>query len=258
MTIALDRPATHDRPTTHADRRPLTRPLDRTGGTTPRRRPTADAVTITVTVTLPAGTGDIETAVVADELRTSAQRLVGARDGRTTVAVNSPNTFAAAGRSTSRTLPPRSQGAAAVTPLRPRRTGVVSPNSPARRDAEAARRRALQATAVSPASPAIAPTDSLVIDLFGRRVRIDGHDVDFTYKEFELLAQLAGNARRTISRAELMETVWAESPEDTGERTVDVHVRRVRTKLGRYRRLISTVRGAGYRLDPGSDVAILG
>ena len=88
-------------------------------------------------------------------------------------------------------------------------------------------------------------------------MRIDGQDVDFTYKEFELLSQLAGDARRTISRTELMETVWAESPEETGERTVDVHVRRVRTKLGRYRRLISTVRGAGYRLDPGSDVAIL-
>jgi DNA-binding response OmpR family regulator len=82
--------------------------------------------------------------------------------------------------------------------------------------------------------------------------------VDFTHKEFELLAQLARDSRRTISRTELMETVWAEAPEQTGERTVDVHVRRVRSKLGRYRRLISTVRGAGYRLDPGSDVAILG
>ncbi|ASK66046.1 transcriptional regulator [Brachybacterium avium] len=252
MTITLDRP------TTHTDRRPASRPLYRVGGTAPRPRPATDAVTITVTVTLPAGTGDVETAVVADELRTGAQRLVGARNGRTTVAVNSPNSFAAAGRTTSRTLPPRGQGTPAVTPLRPRRTGVVSPNSPARRDAEAARRRALQATAVSVSSPSVAPEDSLVIDLFGRRVRIDGQDVDFTFKEFELLSQLAGNARRTISRLELMETVWAEAPEDTGERTVDVHVRRVRTKLGRYRRLISTVRGAGYRLDPGSDVAILG
>ncbi|MGO1200069.1 MAG: winged helix-turn-helix domain-containing protein [Brachybacterium sp.] len=251
-------PITLDRPTTHTDRRSASRPLYRAGNSAPRQRPATDAVTITVTVTLPAGTGDVETALVADELRTGAQRLVGARNGRTTVAVNSPNSFAAAGRTTSRTLPPRGQGAAAVTPLRPRRTGVVSPNSPARRDAEAARRRALQATAVSPSSPSAAPEDSLVIDLFGRRVRIDGQDVDFTYKEFELLSQLAGDARRTISRTELMETVWAESPEETGERTVDVHVRRVRTKLGRYRRLISTVRGAGYRLDPGSDVAILG
>ena len=251
MTIALDR---H----TQTSARPSVRSLHRVGGTAPRPRPTEDAVTITVSVTLPAGTGDVETALIADELRTRAQRLVAARDGRTTVAVNSPNAFAATGRSTSRTLPPRSQGAAAVSPLRPRRAGVVSPNSPARRDAEAARRRALQATAVSPSSPSAAPSDSLVIDLFGRRVRIDGQDVDFTYKAFELLAQLARNSRSTLSRTDLMETVWAEAPEDTGERTVDVHVRRVRTKLGRYRRLISTVRGAGYRLDPGSDVAILG
>ncbi|ATG50269.1 transcriptional regulator [Brachybacterium vulturis] len=251
MTITLDRP-------THTDRRPAARPLYRAGGAAPRPRPATDAVTITVTVTLPAGTGDVETALIADELRTGAQRLVGARDGRTAVAVNSPNSFATAGRAASRTLPPRGQDVAAVTPPRSRRTGVVSPNSPARRDAEAARRRALQATAVSPSSPSAAPEDSLVIDLFGRRVRIDGKDVDFTFKEFELLSQLAGHARRTVSRTELMETVWAEAPEDTGERTVDVHVRRVRTKLGRYRRLISTVRGAGYRLDPGSDVAILG
>lgn len=253
MTIALDRPTT----TTSFDARPATRSLYRVGGTAPRPRPAEDAVTITVSVTLPAGTGDVEAAVIADELRTRAQRLVAARDGRTTVSVSSPQTFATAGRSTSRPLPPRAQGAAPVSPLRPRRAGVVSPNSPARRDAEAARRRQLQATAVSPSSPSVAPEDSLVIDLFGRRVRIDGQDVDFTYKEFELLAQLARDARRTISRTELMETVWADSPEDTGERTVDVHVRRVRTKLGRYRRLISTVRGAGYRLDPGSDVAIL-
>jgi len=251
MTIALDR-----HPATLATNNPRLRRV----GAAPARpaQPADDSVTITVTVTLPAGTGDVEAALVADELRTRAQRLVGSRDGRTTVAVNSPQSFATASRSAARTLPPRDRGFAAVSPLRPRRTGVVSPNSPARRDAEAARRRALQATAVSPSSPSLAPSDSLVIDLFGRRVRIDGQDVDFTYKEFELLAQLARDARRTISRTELMETVWADSPEGTGERTVDVHVRRVRTKLGRYRRLISTVRGAGYRLDPGSDVAILG
>lgn len=253
MTIALARP------TPRTDfRSSAPRPLHRAGGTAPRQRAAEDAVTITVSVTLPAGTGDVEAALIADELRTRAQRLVGARDGRTTVAVNSPRAFAATGRAVAGTLPPRSQGAAAVSPLRPRRTGVVSPNAPARRDAEVARRRALQARAVSPASPSVAPEDSLVIDLFGRRVRIDGQDVDFTFKEFELLGQLARNARRTISRTELMETVWAEAPEETGERTVDVHVRRVRCKLGRYRRLISTVRGAGYRLDPGSDVAILG
>ena len=83
-------------------------------------------------------------------------------------------------------------------------------------------------------------------------------ETDTAAEASQLLAKLARDSRRTISRTELMESVWADAPEDTGERTVDVHVRRVRTKLGRYRRLISTVRGAGYRLDPGSDVAVLG
>ena len=129
MTITLDRhPATLS---TAAPR------LRRIG--TARPQPADDSVTITVTVSLPAGTGDVEAALVADELRTRAQRLVGSRDGRTTVSVNSPQSFATAGRSTARALPPRDRGIAAVSPLRPRRTGIVSPNSPARRDAEAAR-----------------------------------------------------------------------------------------------------------------------
>ncbi|MDN5688649.1 MAG: winged helix-turn-helix domain-containing protein [Brachybacterium sp.] len=252
MTIALDRP-------TSAQHTAPTRSLHRAGGTAPRPQAAEEGVTITVSVTLPSGTGDVEAALIADDLRTHAQRLTATRDGRTTVGVSHPSAFAAARstRATARTLPPRGQGSAAVSPLRPRGAGVVSPNSPARKDAETARRRALRATAVSPSSPAVATEDSLVIDLFGRRVRIDGQDVDLTYKEFELLAELARNARRTISRDQLMSSVWAEAPEDTGERTVDVHVRRVRTKLARYRRLISTVRGAGYRLDPGSDVAII-
>jgi DNA-binding winged helix-turn-helix (wHTH) protein len=247
MTVTLDRPTTsaaprEDHPTSRTAGRAAARPA---------------AVTITVSVTLPEGTGDVESALLADELRTHAQRLTAARGGRTAVSVSTPQPFRTAS-GTAGSLPPRHRGSAAVSPLRPRRAGVVSPNSPARRDAEAARRRALLATAVSPISPASAPhSASLVIDLHGRRVRIDGQDVDFTYKEFELLAHLAGQSRTIVSREQLMESVWAEAPEGTGERTVDVHIRRVRIKLGRYRKLISTVRGAGYRLDPGSDVAIL-
>lgn len=241
----------------------LTRPQSAARAAQIAPRPSApaeDGVTITLTVSLPPGTGDVEAALIADDLRTHAQRQATARNGRTTVAVSSPQTFRTAG-SGLRALPPRRTESAAVSPLRPRRTGVVSPNSPARRDIEAARRRALAATAVSPASPSsagISTESALVVDLYGRRVRIDGADVDLTYKEFELLAHLARNARRTVTREELMESVWSESPADTGERTVDVHIRRVRSKLARYRKLISTVRGAGYRLDPGSDVSILG
>jgi hypothetical protein len=230
--------------------------------------PESDQVTLTLTVTLPAGTPDVEAAQIADALRANARRLTAGRRASASVGVRSPRPFSPAGEAaesgttstapTLRALPPRTQDGEAAQPERTRRSGVVSPNSPARRDAEAARQRLLRATAVSPNVAPAASTDcSLVIDLFGRRVRIDGEDVDLTYKEFELLAHLARGARRIIGRDELMESVWADASAETGERTVDVHVRRVRAKLGRYRRLISTVRGAGYRLDTGSDVAIL-
>lgn len=247
MTIALDRPTAPIRSVDSA--RSLKNAPGQQG---PGAAASSDAVTVTVTVTLPAGTGDVEAALIADDLRTHAQRQTFARQGRTTVSVSSPSTFTTApGRG------PQTRRTGSVSPLRPRRGGVVSPTSPARRDAEIARRRALAATAVSPSSPSAPIEGSLVLDLFGRRVRIDGQDIDLTYKEFELLSHLAKNARRTVSREELMENVWADAPEETGERTVDVHVRRVRTKLGRYRKLISTVRGSGYRLDPGSDVTVL-
>jgi hypothetical protein len=221
--------------------------------------PTADAdeVTLTLTVSLPSATSDVEAAQLADALRAQALRLSADRGGQAAVAVRSPRSFSPSGPAL-RALPPHTQETGAARPDRKRPVGVVSPTSPARRDAEAARRRLRQATAVSPSSPSVATDTSLVIDLFGRRVRIDGEDVELTYKEFELLAHLAHNARRIVSRDELMESVWADAGEETGERTVDVHVRRVRAKLGRFRRLISTVRGSGYRLDTGSDVAILG
>ncbi|MDO5662760.1 MAG: winged helix-turn-helix domain-containing protein, partial [Brachybacterium sp.] len=211
------------------------------------------------TVALPPGTSDVDAAQLADALRGSADRLTSGRRARTRVELDAPLPFTRtrSSRGDLRALPPRRETPAA-SPLRPRPGAVVSPTSPARQDAEAARLRALRATAVSPQTPTGAQDSALVVDLYGRRVRIDGEDVDLTYKEFELLAHLARNPRRIIDRGELMGTVWADAGPETGERTVDVHVRRVRTKLGRYRRLISTIRGAGYRLDLGSDVAVLG
>ncbi|MCL6423191.1 winged helix-turn-helix domain-containing protein [Brachybacterium sp. JHP9] len=219
----------------------------------------ADAVTLTLTLTLPASTSDVEAARIADSLRSGARRLTAGREAAATVTVHSPRSFTASGSprgAALRALPPR-RAASPAAPQSSRRAGIVSPSSPARRDAETARRLLLQARAVSPSAAPTAADSALVIDLFGRRVRIDGADVDLTHKEYELLAHLARNSRRIVSREELMESVWAGAPAETGERTVDVHVRRLRAKLGRYRRLISTVRGAGYRLDTGSDVAIL-
>ena len=244
--------------------------------------PHAPASRITVAIELPAGTNPSEAERIADSLRSHVQLLVAPRGGRahvehTPIATRtapSSGSFTRApgqGPGAGQALPPR-QGLQPV-PLRARRAGVVSPNAPARRDAQAARLRLLHATAVSPASPALALSPSpavpnvapasrlhqaqFVIDLYGRRARIDGEDVNLTYKEFELLAFLARHAREVVTRDQLMDHVWCDASGETGERTVDVHVRRVRNKLGRYRKAISTVRGSGYRLDVGSDIAII-
>lgn len=266
MTIALDRPTRTVRPAA-ASLRPAPQHPSFTAPSSRAPRPDAatQTVNVTLTIALPAGTADVEAARLADTLRSQALRLTAGRRARATVEVSSPHPFTSTTAGTPnagsgaalRALPSASLPSAPARPTRDRRPGVVSPNSPARRDIENARRRTRQATAVSPAEPAQLGNASLVIDLYGRRVRIDGTDVDLTYKEFELLAHLARHSRRIVGREELLTSVWADADAETGERTVDVHIRRVRAKLGRYRRLISTVRGSGYRLDPGSDVAVL-
>ena len=63
---------------------------------------------------------------------------------------------------------------------------------------------------------------------------------------------------RTIERHEIIGTLWAEGDEEEvpNERTIDVHVRRLRSKLGAYEDIVRTVRGAGYRFDRHADVSI--
>jgi DNA-binding response OmpR family regulator len=84
------------------------------------------------------------------------------------------------------------------------------------------------------------------------QVTIGGHALDLTFKEFELLRFLAEHPGRVFSRAKLLQEVWGYDFYG-GTRTVDVHVRRLRSKLGpEHEQLIDTVRGVGYRAsDPG-------
>jgi DNA-binding response OmpR family regulator len=97
-------------------------------------------------------------------------------------------------------------------------------------------------------TPAAAPAPALVIDVPGREVLLHGEAVALTRLEFELLAFLARYPGMVHTRAELLQFVW-DTP-DTGipGRTVDVHVRRLRAKLGEFDALVATVRGVGYRL----------
>jgi len=87
----------------------------------------------------------------------------------------------------------------------------------------------------------------LVIDEGTYTARLRGRPLDLTYKEFELLKYLAQHAGRVFTRAQLLHEVWGYDFFG-GTRTVDVHVRRLRAKLGpEYEALIGTVRNVGYK-----------
>jgi DNA-binding response OmpR family regulator len=88
----------------------------------------------------------------------------------------------------------------------------------------------------------------LAVDLGGRVVRVSGEPVDLTRAEFDILAALARRPGAAVSRAALVVTVL-DPEKEGGERTLDVHVSRLRKKLGQSGRLIGTVWGVGYRLE---------
>ncbi|WP_427015336.1 winged helix-turn-helix transcriptional regulator [Pseudarthrobacter sp. P1] len=88
----------------------------------------------------------------------------------------------------------------------------------------------------------------VVIDEGSYTARVNGEILNLTYKEFELLKYLAQHPGRVFTRAQLLNEVWGYDYYG-GTRTVDVHVRRLRAKLGSdHEHLISTVRNVGYRL----------
>jgi DNA-binding response OmpR family regulator len=87
----------------------------------------------------------------------------------------------------------------------------------------------------------------IVLDLDMHTARVEGEALDLTRREFELLAYFLQNPRRVLSREKILQQVWG--LEYLGEsRTIDAHVRRVRSKLGAAAALIETVVGVGYRL----------
>ena len=106
------------------------------------------------------------------------------------------------------------------------------------------RLRLLERDAVSD-QPQTVQSAGVVIDEANFTARLFGRPLDLTYKEFELLHFLAANPDRVFTRDQLLGEVWG-TDYFGGTRTVDVHVRRLRAKLGDHEGLISTVRGVGY------------
>jgi two-component system phosphate regulon response regulator PhoB len=93
----------------------------------------------------------------------------------------------------------------------------------------------------------------LRMDVEAHRATIEGREVQLTPTEFRLLETLVERRGRTQSRRRLLESVWEMDPEVTDRietRTVDMHVRRLRAKLGDAGELVETVRGFGYRFRP--------
>lgn len=99
-------------------------------------------------------------------------------------------------------------------------------------------------------------TSGVVIDEASYSAKIHGRPLDLTYKEFELLRFLAQHPGRVFTREQLLSEVWGYDYFG-GTRTVDVHIRRLRAKLGDLEALIGTVRNVGYRFTPTEEDAPL-
>ena len=108
----------------------------------------------------------------------------------------------------------------------------------------------LRRVASAPPAPAdgdVLTVGTLRIDRAAMTVDVEGRCVELTPTEFKLLLTLAERRGRVQARGHLLETVWEAAP-DIQTRTVDMHVQRLRSKLGDAGEMIETVRGFGYRL----------
>jgi len=97
----------------------------------------------------------------------------------------------------------------------------------------------------------------IVIDVARHRVFVDGANAELTYKEFSLLNYLIQNDGETITRRELIDAIWFDDIDEApNDRTIDVHIRRLRAKIAGYEDIVRTVRGGGYRFDRHPDVLV--
>lgn len=158
-------------------------------------------------------------------------------------------------RAYAQTLVPQAQSYAAVaiapadavgTPLDVVRSTFGDPTVATRQRQEAARLPVAQDKRPS----------GVLIDLARREVHLDGDTLNLTFKEFELLNYLVENGTRTVGRDELLEGLWSNADEVPNERTIDVHIRRLRSKLGRLANTVRTVRGEGYRFYEHPEVVV--
>jgi Transcriptional regulatory protein, C terminal len=149
-----------------------------------------------------------------------------------------------------------------TTPQTPTPTTAQAPLTEAQTAAQTAPPATAQTTAQTAAPTAVptpaqtglrgaAGTDTaaagLAVDRHAYRASVDGRVLGLSFREFELLAFLTEHPGRVFSRRQLVSSVWDGAA--VGARTVDVHVRRLRMKLGSAANRITTVRNVGYRFE---------
>jgi DNA-binding response OmpR family regulator len=118
-----------------------------------------------------------------------------------------------------------------------------------------ARLRQLDWSSATFGSEEVIKLDDLVVDIAGYEARLRGRKLQLTHQEFELLRFFAQNRGKVFTREQLLQKVWGYQYYG-GSRTVDIHVRRLRAKLGgQAGGLIETVRNVGYKMRTASGLA---
>jgi DNA-binding response OmpR family regulator len=135
---------------------------------------------------------------------------------------------------------------------------ALAPESAGGRDVDVVRLALQEPGAVAKVRSKDDKSGGVVVDISRKRVLIDDEAAPLTFKEFELLQYLVLHKGQTVSRADLITALWRADEDDIpNDRTIDVHVRRLRSKLGRFEDIVRTVRGTGYRYDAHADVLVL-
>jgi len=88
---------------------------------------------------------------------------------------------------------------------------------------------------------------AIEISLSQHKVYVNKQEIFFPKKEFELLYYLASHPEQVVTRENLLNAIWG-SDIVVGDRTIDVHIRKIREKLGKHANCIETIKGVGYRL----------
>ena len=123
---------------------------------------------------------------------------------------------------------------------------VVKPFSP--KELMARIRAVLNRASASQRTEDVIRYEGLEINFTAREVKIDGEKVSMTPKEYDLLFYLVKNMNIALSREKLLEEVWGFDFYGD-DRTVDTHIKMLRNSLGKYRNLIVTLRGIGYKFE---------